>query len=251
MSKPSQYPRSSPHQPPPEGDPLLLAAQDALAREARLRRWMLRVALATILIVGLTVAVGVVFIQRTLQRTAGVHTPEMETKSELASPSPSPREKMAAARPEQKQLLPRDPPVVRDPQTPPRERSLETVGGLSAAHLYQSYLNIGLLADAAENDVYSDADAKKLLATILAWMDNIDGQLTRLTESGLDPDNQKSVARVRQVAALLRTQARELRAYWDTADSDTAGKKDHETKFHKAREEAWTGIKDLLGIKDE
>src|SRR5262245_57768816 len=45
------------------------------------------------------------------------------------------------------------------PARTPHERMLETLGGLSAAHLYQSYLNIGLLADAVENETYTEAQA--------------------------------------------------------------------------------------------
>jgi len=141
--------------------------------------------------------------------------------------------------------------VPREPGTTPRERSLEAMGGLTAAHLYQSYLNIGMLADAAENDVYSTDDAKKLLTTILAWMDNVDGQLVRLADANLEPDDQKRVTQVRQLTTLLRAQAKELRAYWEAPESDAEGRKEHEMKFHKAREAAWNGIRELLGIKEE
>src|SRR5262249_15611171 len=98
----------------------------------------------------------------------------------------------------------------------PQDRSLEAVGGLSAAHLDQTYLNIGLLADATEKDAYSDEDARKILTTITVWVDNIDQQLGRLSDAGIDPEDQKKIAQVRSLTGLLRTQAKELRAYWDT-----------------------------------
>jgi hypothetical protein len=240
MSK-SQYPRGTPYK-PPEGDN---PGDIALARDAQLRRWMIQVALGTIIVVVLIVGTGVFFVQRAMGRSgapaAGDTTPG-ESKPRETKPS-------VVVAPAQPPLPP--PAPVGDPPPTPRERALEAIGGLSAAHLYQSYLNIGMLADAAENEVYSTDDAKKLLSTIVDWMENVDQQFQRLGTTTLEEADQKRVGQVRELTAVLRTEAKELRAYWDTPDSDMDGKKDHEMKFHKSREAAWSGIKELLGIKDE
>src|SRR5262249_61975628 len=127
------------------------------------------------------------------------------------------------------------PPTPADPPATPRDRHLEAMGGLTVAHLYQSYLNIGLLADATENDVYTEAEAKKMLARVVALMDKVDEQLGATSETLSEPDNQKTLAQVRQLTTLLRLQAKELVAYWDTPEKDAAAKKGHTTKYFKAR----------------
>lgn len=129
--------------------------------------------------------------------------------------------------------------------SPPDEHFIEVLGGLTAAHLYQSYLNIGLLADAAEDDVYPAEEAKKQLDKVTAMMEAVDKQLATLGQASLKPEDREALEQTRESTALLRTEAKELRAYWDSGDKNQAA------KFHKAREEAWAGIKDLLGIKDK
>lgn len=114
--------------------------------------------------------------------------------------------------------------------------------------LYQSYLNIGLLADAAENDAYPDAEARKLLGTIVSLMDSADKQLDQAAKVGLAAEDGKKLERTRQASVLLRTQANELRAYWDAPEGPA--RKAHEMKYHQSREEAWKLIKDLLGLQE-
>jgi hypothetical protein len=286
MSKTPQYPRGVPYKPPESGGSpvptgsssgeasaprtpiagngaLDSHASALLLREAQLRRWMLTLAVTTIGIVILAVGVGVYFVTLALrrletpppvavartpaserkapaQRTDDKPPPELLPKKEVPAPAIKPRE------------VPREPAAPpNEPAPPPVDRSLEAIGGLSAAHLYQTYLNLGMLADTTENDVYSESEAKNLLKTVSALMDRVDIQLGRVLESSTDPEDKKKLEQVRDLTKLLRAQAKELRAYWDTPEKDTAGKKEHETKFHKAREEAWAGIKELLNIKDE
>jgi hypothetical protein len=118
------------------------------------------------------------------------------------------------------------------------------VGGLTAAHLYQTYLNLGLLADAVENEVYTPDQGKKLLDEINGLMDTAERQLSQVPPAALKPEERKALERVRAVHAQLRAQSKELRAYWDSEDET------HAKQFQKSREEAWAGIKDLLRITD-
>jgi hypothetical protein len=134
------------------------------------------------------------------------------------------------------------------PQQPPRddgrEALLGALGTLTAAQLYQTYLNIGLLADATAKEVYPAATARKLLDEVTGMLDTVEGQVARVPEEALRPEDRKALARAREVAVLLRTQARELRAYWETDDEARV------MKYQKAREEAWAGIKELLNVKE-
>src|SRR5437588_316474 len=91
---------------------------------------------------------------------------------------------------------------------PPRGRSLlPLLGGLTAAHLYHTYLNLGLLADAVEKEVYTTAQGKKLLDEINGLVDTVERQLAQLPPAVLKPEERKALERVRTITAQLRTQA--------------------------------------------
>ena len=121
---------------------------------------------------------------------------------------------------------------------------IETLGNLTASHLYQTYLNVGLLADAVEGEVYEVADATKMLATIEGLTAAVAAQLAQLARQDVEGEDSKLVEQARQITVLLQTQEKELKSYWQTSD------KAHAARFHKARQEAWTGIKSLLNIKE-
>jgi hypothetical protein len=125
-----------------------------------------------------------------------------------------------------------------------KDRSLESLGSLTAAHLYQCFLNIGLLADARESDVYTEAESEKLLASVTRMLDSVDRRLGQLLNDGLKDEDKEAVENARQLGELLLAQARELRAYWQTGD------KEHADKFQKARQKSWTGIQAVLGIDE-
>jgi hypothetical protein len=130
--------------------------------------------------------------------------------------------------------------------TPPKtasQRMLETLGGLSAAHLYQSYLNIGLLADAVENDSYSEAQANGMLATVTSLMDMVDRHLDQLGSTDMPKEDRQDMERIRDLAQLLRSQVTSLRAYWRTGDARDA------RRYHQARDKAWSGLSDVLGLQ--
>jgi len=244
--------------------------QELRDREAQLRRtgmWLLGGMAAAVVLV---VALSVFLVQRALHRIDQLaQAPPAQAQPERPLPSvvspdradpppaakarepaPPATEKPAVEPPAPVEKAP-PPPAPRRPAPPTRDRALEVVGGLTAGHLYQSYLNIGMLADAVENEVYTDGEAKKLLATVTSLMDTVDVQLTRLNEAIEDAEDRKRLAQVRQLTALLRAQAKELRGYWDVPAKDVELRKQHELKFHKARDAAWGGIKELLGIQEE
>jgi hypothetical protein len=125
-----------------------------------------------------------------------------------------------------------------------KDRSLETMGSLTAAHLYQAFLNIGLLADAREKEVYTAAEAEKLLDSVTRMLDTVDHRLGQMLDGGLHEEDKEAVERARELGGLLRSQARELRTYWQTDDQEYAD------KFQKTRERSWTGIQALLGVDD-
>ncbi len=124
-----------------------------------------------------------------------------------------------------------------------KESFLEALGGLSAAHLYQSYLNIGLLADGVDAKAYTLDEAKGTLAAILNFMDLVEAKLTKLDRAALDADDQEALDRIKTATDLLRVQATALLAYWN------AGTKEKADDYHQARKAASAGLNKVLGLE--
>jgi len=124
-----------------------------------------------------------------------------------------------------------------------RASFLEALGGLSATHLYQSHLNIGLLADAVESDTYSVEDGEKNLKSVVELMKMVDGQLAKVSDSGLEKVDQDSIQQIQTVNALLRLQVDSLRTYWATGEADDA------EQYHKARKATWQGLAKVMGFE--
>jgi hypothetical protein len=122
-----------------------------------------------------------------------------------------------------------------------RQQMLETIGGLSAGHVYQSFLNIGLLADGKAQGTYEDKAALEVLRSVSSLMDTLDRQLDRISKLELAQADRDTIAQVRKASTLLRQQAGELEAFWKTGD------KSRSTNYEKLRQEAWQAISKLLG----
>jgi hypothetical protein len=123
-----------------------------------------------------------------------------------------------------------------------RHQLLETVGVLTAAHSYQTYLNIGLLADGRAKGTYSDKDASKVLDSVVALLDSVDQKLARLAKIDLEKQDRDSLEQMRDLSDLLHEQAKQLIAFWDS------GKDDDGAKYENARKDSWAAISKLMGI---
>jgi hypothetical protein len=135
---------------------------------------------------------------------------------------------------------PAAPPAPANPK--PDARTLEMVGSMSAAHLYQSYLNINLVADAVENDLYALDEGSTMLTTVANLMDGVDKQLEKLSKMDLTPEDLQDVQRIRALSSLLRVQIAALYLYWQSGDSK------HLKAYHQTREKAWQALSDVLGL---
>ena len=123
-----------------------------------------------------------------------------------------------------------------------RGQLLETVGCLTAAHSFQTYLNIGFIADGKSRGTYSDKDARKVLDSVLSLLNATDRKLEALDTVELDRGDRARLEELRAVSALLRQQGKELQAYWDT------GKDENAARYESLRQNAWATIVRLLGI---
>jgi len=123
-----------------------------------------------------------------------------------------------------------------------RRQLLETVGALTSAHFYQTYLNIGLIADGKAKGVFTDRDADKVLDSVLSLLSSIDRNLAALAKMDLDKRDLDSLDQLRDLSALLAQQGKELKAFWD------GGKEEDAARYDDARKNSWATIGKLTGI---
>jgi hypothetical protein len=122
---------------------------------------------------------------------------------------------------------------------------LESIGGLCAVQLYQSYLNVGLLADAVEHETYPKAEAIQILGTIVTLSQTVDGQIRKVQSAGLEKDDVDSLERVRKASALVRNQAASLQSFWEN------GEKEHIESYRMSRAQCWQELQSILGLPAE
>jgi hypothetical protein len=128
------------------------------------------------------------------------------------------------------------------PKTDAMDAMFDVVSGLTRAHLSQTNLNIGLLADAAENEKpsYSVAELSGLLEDINNFIDEVEKQFIQLPPSAFKTEeDRKDMELARTITTLLRVQTKELKAYW------VEGTKEHVDRFKKARQDAEAGIRKM------
>src|SRR5438876_208245 len=80
-----------------------------------------------------------------------------------------------------------------------RGRLLEALGTLTAAHYFQTYLNIGFIADGKTRGTYTDRDARKVLDSVLSLVNSTERKLEALTQIDLSRDDR---ARLEELQAV-------------------------------------------------
>jgi hypothetical protein len=195
------------------------------------RRWTVPVIGATLLL-----AVAALTTEVILLKNPGTHSG--------AAPEPADRPKPPEPGPRADRAPPPNPtpPADADGKKPvrPPDAVLSLVGGLTTAHLYQSYLNIGLTADAVARDVYKIEEGKELLDGVSRMMDVVERQLAQLPESELQPEERRHLDKVRRLLSLLRSAVKELKSFWDTGDED------YVRRFQKLRKDVQQELDKLL-----
>jgi hypothetical protein len=219
------------------------------AREARLRHWTYGLfAFAGLFLVLASAAVVVVVkymaqvSEAALSQPAVVKTIEQEKKALSVKEGPPSQEGDVSSAPKEVNPKPQPAPAPATPHETKAQRDLflQSTALLTVSHLCQAYLNIGLLADAWETDVYTDAEAAAMLDEVIANLGLVDAQLAKVQGTKLEVDDQNDVARVRLVSATLKALAQELKAYWEDPSKDRA------VKYKTSRAAAWERIKPLM-----
>jgi hypothetical protein len=119
----------------------------------------------------------------------------------------------------------------------------EAVGLFGGLQLYNTYLNIGLLADAMANDIYEVGDVSQLLGSVILPLERVDMQLEKLKKVPLSTDDRQALAQMSKIVSLLRTQGKELQVYWENGDDESAA------KFETARLAAYKELNNLLELE--
>lgn len=230
-SQQADYPRGLPFRPP----------EQLQVQAARLRRWTGFLLFATALVLVGSVAAFVYFRNEANRAAPEILAPEIAAPESSFTPP--------AALPKPSHANPSAPAIKIEPASQPanpkkKELLLEALGSLSSIHLYQSYLNIGLIADAVESEAYTKTDAANLLQTILDLVNSVDTQLQKVAQAGLETDDHEALNRIRDLTTLLRGQSQALLGYWATGDMDFVD------RYHQARERTWDDLKEMLGMED-
>jgi hypothetical protein len=118
----------------------------------------------------------------------------------------------------------------------------ETVGLLAGLQLYQTYLNIGLLADARAEGLYEASELTQLLGSVVVPLEKVEKQLEKVAALKLSKEDAAAIARMKKTAGLLRQQGKSLQSFWDT------GVADHGKKYEEARQAAWKELSELLEL---
>jgi hypothetical protein len=135
-------------------------------------------------------------------------------------------------------------PAKADPPAKPDDSAVlaETVGLLAGLQLYQTYLNIGLLADARAEGLYEASELNQLLGSVVVPLEKVEKQLEKVAKLKLSKEDAAAIERMRKVAGLLRQQGKSLQAFWET------GVEDHGKKYEAARQAAWKELCELLDL---
>jgi len=121
---------------------------------------------------------------------------------------------------------------------------IATIGVLSAGHLYQSYLNIGLLADGVAKGGHAVDQANPLLDSILSVIETYDRELTRCSSARLADEDRQTMNRLKQANLKLLAQGQALKKYWAQEDVRLAEKQLE--AYEASRVAAWQAVREIL-----
>jgi hypothetical protein len=127
----------------------------------------------------------------------------------------------------------------RDAKLEKEEPLLDAIGSLSASHLVQTYLNIGMIADGRAGGVYDTPSAQQLLTTIQVLVASVDKRLQELAKGEMRREDKQALEKVVKQAVLLKEMATALQTFWKS------GKKEDGAKYETLRKKAWAGIQQL------
>ena len=138
---------------------------------------------------------------------------------------------------------PTTPPPAQPTPADPTPVLTEAVGLLAGLQLYQTYLNIGMLADIRAEGLYEAGELTQLLGSVVTPLEQVDRQLEKVAAiKTLPKEDVAALARMRKIISLLTAEGNSLQAFWVT------GVEDHAKKYEASRRAAWKELDALLEL---
>ena len=119
----------------------------------------------------------------------------------------------------------------------------QMIGVLSASYLYQSYLNIGLLADATAGGVYEIQEALAQCESLLTVIGGVRDEMLAYSKQIKSESDRLYVESLVKVADLLIQEGSALLRFYETNDETYA------EEFMKFNELAQQAVSQLLGME--
>ena len=120
------------------------------------------------------------------------------------------------------------------------EKLFFNLGHFSAVFLYQSYLNIGMIADAWTQNVYKPEDAKSFLQTNIGFITNSMKNWKELTDFSISVEDRDTLLAMITAAEDLKCEADAMLKYIESrnqADMDS---------YERCRTAAWAKIEKYM-----
>lgn len=127
-------------------------------------------------------------------------------------------------------------------ETSKAQDQLESIGSLSAAHIYTSYGYIGVTADAFVEKAFTAQTVTELMTEVVNMIE-INIKSLRKVQDNVSKDDGEFIDAMINVYELVNLQAKALIKYVETEKPQDA------EAFEKARTAAWPKLKVLLGIE--
>ncbi len=123
------------------------------------------------------------------------------------------------------------------------EKMFFSMGNFGAAFLYQTYLNIGMIADIWTQNIYSPDDAKSLLNTNLSFLKTSRKIVKELTDFSITQEDRGTFLEMISIMDDLTGETESLLKYIASrAQNDI-------NQYETFRKQAWTKISKLMDIK--
>lgn len=122
---------------------------------------------------------------------------------------------------------------------------LEAIGGLSMVTARNTFLLIGVTADAYAKKAYKADRVQSIMKAVIPQLDAVSGQLQKLQKSELGEANNEYIKQIVALYSLLKVQARSLNKYVVKPDEGTL------KNFEKARQSALAALDKLTGDSND
>ena len=127
-----------------------------------------------------------------------------------------------------------------------KDEALEALGGSCGLLLYNTFIIVGITADAYSAGTYDADKANQIIGEQLGGVETVEQQYNALVASGFltDPSDVKFIKETVKAFDLVRAEANALLAFIQSgSDEDGA-------EYDSYRQKAWTEISRLLGFED-